>query len=73
MKVQTWESGMGKKYLFVNMVLVSSTNLDLLKKSQKDSCAVCLTELGINAVVASCRGCTRSAVVLRAHCVQTHG
>ena len=44
-KVQTWESGMGKKYLFVNMVLVSSTNLDLLKKSQKDSCAVCLKEM----------------------------
>ena len=58
---------MGEKYLFVNKVIMSSTNLDMLKKSEKDSCAVCLTEMGINAVVASCRGCTRSAVVLNAH------
>lgn len=49
-KVETWKSGMEKKGLRVNMgktkILVSGTNLDLLKKSGKDPCAVCLDRNG---------------------------
>ncbi|MCU7898061.1 MAG: hypothetical protein KZQ61_05230, partial [Candidatus Thiodiazotropha sp. (ex Lucinoma aequizonata)] len=59
-KVETWKSGMEKKGLRVNMgktkILVSGTNLDLLKKSGKDPCAVCLTGTGSNAIV--CGGCS---------------
>lgn len=59
-KVETWKTGMEEKGLRVNMgktkILVSGSQLDLLKKTGKDSCAVCLTGTGCNAIL--CGGCS---------------
>ena len=77
LKVETSKSWMEKKGLCVNMgktmSLVSSTNLDLLKKSGKESCAVCFTERveSLSSVMSACCGCTRNTVVSKAHYAQT--
>ena len=68
---------MEKKGLRVNMgktnIMVSSMNLDLLKKAGKDHCYVCHTGVGSNAIF--CGGCLcwihKNAVALRAPCALT--
>ena len=59
-KVGTWKEGMEKKGLRVNTgktkVLVSGYNMDVLKKSGKNPCGVCLTGTGSNAIF--CTGCS---------------
>ena len=51
-KLKAWKSEMDKKGLRVNMektkIIVSVINLDLLDKSGKDPCGVCLTGVGSN-------------------------
>ena len=58
-KLKTWKSEMEKKGLRVNMgktkIMASGMNLDLLKKSGKDSCGVCQTGVGSNSIF--CGGC----------------
>ena len=59
-KVQTWKLEMEKKGLCVNMgktkIMESGINLDVLKKSEKYPCGVCLTGVGsTNAIF--CSGC----------------
>ena len=60
-KVENWKTGMEKKGLRVNMgktkVLMSGYNLDVLKKSGKDPCGVCLSGTGRNCIF--CSGCSR--------------
>ena len=59
-KVKTWKAEMEKKGLHVNMgktkIMESGINLDVLKKSGKYPCGVCLTGVGrTNAI--QCDGC----------------
>ena len=59
-KVKTWKTEMEKKGLHVNMgktkIMESGINLDVLKKSGKYPCGVCLTGVGrTNAI--QCDGC----------------
>ena len=58
-KLSTWRSGMEKKELRVNMgktkLMVSGSNLDVLKKSRKYPCSVCQAGVSRNAI--QCRGC----------------
>ena len=59
-KVNTWKTEMEKKGLRVNMgktkIMESGINLDILKKSGKYPCGVCLTGVGkTNAIL--CDGC----------------
>ena len=58
-KLRTWRSEMEKKGLRVNMgktkLMVSSSNLDVLKKSGKYPCGVCQAGVGRNAI--QCKGC----------------
>ena len=59
-KVKTWKTEMEKKGLRVNMgktkIMESGINLDVLKKSGKYPCGVCLTGVGrTNAI--QCDGC----------------
>ena len=59
-KVKTWKTEMEKKGLRVNMgktkVMESGINLDVLKKSGKYPCGVCLTGVGsTNGII--CDGC----------------
>ena len=61
-KVKTWKTEMEKKGLHVNMgktkIMESGINLDVLKKSGKYPCGVCLTGVGsTNAIL--CDGCER--------------
>ena len=61
-KVKTWKTEMEKKGLRVNMgktkIMESGINLDVLKKSGKYPCGVCLTGVGkTNAIL--CDGCER--------------
>ena len=61
-KVKTWKTEMEKKGLRVNMrktkIMESGINLDMLKKSGKYPCGVCLTGVGrTNAIL--CDGCER--------------
>ena len=61
-KVKTWKTEMEKKGLCVNMgktkIMESGINLDVLKKSGKYPCGVCLTGVGrTNAI--QCDGCER--------------
>ena len=61
-KVKTWKTEMEKKGLRVNMgktkIMESGINLDVLKKSGKYPCGVCLTGFGsTNAIL--CDGCER--------------
>ena len=61
-KVKTWKTGMEKKGLRVNMgktkIMESGINLNVLKKSGKYPCGVCLTGVGsTNAIL--CDGCKR--------------
>ena len=61
-KVKTWKTEMEKKGLCVNMgktkIMESGINLDVLKKSGKYPCGVCLTGVGsTNAIL--CDGCGR--------------
>ena len=74
-KVKTWKTEMEKKGLRVNMgktkIMESGINPDVLKKSGKYPCGVCLTGIGsTNAIL--CDGCERwcikNAVVLRDTC-----
>ena len=55
-KVKTWKTEMEKKGLRVNMgktkIMESGINLDVLKKSGKYPCGVCLT--GVGSTNASC-------------------
>ena len=50
LKVDTYKSGMGKKAVHVNLgktkILASILNQDLLKRPEKDPCAVCLAVTG---------------------------
>lgn len=59
-KVKLWKIGMEEKGLRVNMgktkILVSGPQLDLLKKTGKYPCAICLTGTGSNAIL--CSGCS---------------
>ena len=54
-KLKTWK----RRGLWVNMgktkIMVSGIDLNLLKKSRKDSCGVCQKEVGSNAIF--CGGC----------------
>ena len=58
-KLKTWRSEMEKKGLRVNMgetkLMVSGSNLDVLKKSGKYPCGVCQAGMGRNAI--QCGGC----------------
>ena len=58
-KLRTWRSGMKKKGLRVNMgktkLMVSGSNLDVLRKSGKYPCGVCQAGVGRNAI--QCGGC----------------
>ena len=59
-KVKTWKTEMEKKGLRVNMgktkIMESGINLDVMKKSGKYPCGVCLTGVGrTNAI--QCDGC----------------
>ena len=59
-KVKTWKTEMEKKGLRVNMgktkIMESGINLDVLRKSEKYPCGVCLTGVGrTNAI--QCDGC----------------
>ena len=58
-KLRTWRSEMEKKGLRVNMgktkLMVSGSNLDVLKKSGKYPCGACQAGVGRNAV--QCGGC----------------
>ena len=61
-KVKTWKTEMEKKGLRVSMgktkIMESGINLDVLKKSGKYPCSVCLTGVGsTNAIL--CDGCER--------------
>ena len=61
-KVKTWKTEMEKKGLRVNMgktkIMMSGIDLDVLKKSGKYPCGVCLTGVGrTNAI--PCDGCER--------------
>ena len=61
-KVKIWKTEMEKKGLHVNMgktkIMESGINLDVLKKSGKYPCGVCLTGVGsTNAIL--CDGCER--------------
>ena len=63
---------MEKRGLRVNMgktkVLVSGHNLNVMKKSGKYPCGVCLTGVGANSFAAGVPlGCTRSVVVYPEH------
>ena len=53
-KLKTWKAEMERKGLRVNMgktkIMVSGPNLDLLKKSGKDTCGVRQTGVGKNAI-----------------------
>ena len=59
-KVQMWKSGMEEKGLRVNMgktkVMISGPQLNVLKKSGKHPCAVCLTGTGNNSIL--CNSCS---------------
>ena len=59
-KLKRWKTAMEKRGLRVNMgktkVLVSGHNLNVMKKSGKYPCGVCLTGVGANSIF--CRGCT---------------
>ena len=61
-KVKTWKTEMGKKGLRVNMgktkIMESGINLDVLKKSGKYPCGVCLTGVGSTNAI-QCDGCER--------------
>ena len=61
-KVKTWKTEMEKKGLRVNMgktkIMESGINLDVLKKSGKYPCGVCLTGVGSNNAI-QCDGCKR--------------
>ena len=78
-KVKTWKKEREKKGLCVNMgktkIMESGINLDVLKKSGKYLCGVCLTGVGsTNAILcrAARAGCIRNAVALRdAQCYLT--
>ena len=73
-KVKTWKTEIEKKGLRVNMgktkIKESGINLDVLKKSGKYPCGVCLTGVGkTNAIL--CDGCehwVHNAVALRDAC-----
>ena len=58
-KLKTWRSEMEKKGLRVNMgktkLMVSGSNLDVLRKSGKYPCGVCQAGVGRNAI--QCGGC----------------
>ena len=58
-KLKTWRSEIEKKGLRVNMgktkLMVSGSNLDVLRKSGKYSCGVCQAGVGRNAI--QCGGC----------------
>ena len=58
-KLRTWRSEMEKKGLRVNMgetkLMVSGSNLDVLRKSGKYPCGVCQAGVGRNAI--QCGGC----------------
>ena len=60
-KLQLWKNEMEGKGLRVNMgktkVMVSGRDMDVLKKSGKDPCAVCLTGTGRNSIL--CGTCSR--------------
>ena len=57
LKLQTWKDKMENKGLRVNMkktkILVSGAGLDLLEKSGKFPCAVCLKGVGANSILCS--------------------
>ena len=56
-KVKTWKSEMEKKGLRVKTkIMVSGINLDVLKKSGKYPCGVCLTGVGSTNAI-QCDGC----------------
>ena len=61
-KVKTWKTEMEKKGLRVNMgktkIMESGINLDVLKKSGKFPCGVCLTGVGRTNPI-QCDGCER--------------
>ena len=61
-KVKTWKTEMEKKGLQVNMgkteIMESGINLDVLKKSGKYPCGVCLTGVGSTNAI-QCDGCER--------------
>ena len=61
-KVKTWKTEMGKKGLRLNMgktkIMESGINLDVLKKSGKFPCGVCLTGVGSTNAI-QCDGCER--------------
>ena len=79
-KVKTWKTEMEKKGLRVNMgktkIMESGINLDVLKKSGKHPCGVCLTGVGStntilciqSSVMAASAGFIRNAVALRDAC-----
>ena len=75
-KVKTWKTEMEKKGQRLNMgktkIMESGINLDVLKKSGKYPCGVCLTGVGIclmqSSVMAVSAGCIRNAVALRDTC-----
>ena len=58
-KLRTWSSKMEKKGLRVNngktKLMVSGSNLDVLRKSEKYPCGVCQASVGRNAI--QCGGC----------------
>ena len=58
-KLKTWRSEMEKKGLRVNMgktkLIISGSNLDVLRKSGKYPCGVCQARVGRNAI--QCGGC----------------
>jgi hypothetical protein len=60
-KVEMWKQGIEEKGLRVNMaktkVMISGTDLSLLRESGKYPCAVCLKGTGSNSVL--CNKCTR--------------
>ena len=64
-KVKTWKTEMEKKGLRVNMgktkIMESGINLDVLKKSGKYPCGVCLTGVGSTNAI-QCDGCERWGV-----------
>ena len=61
-KVKTWKTEIEKKGLSVNMgktkIMESGINLDVLKKSSKYPCGVCLTGVG-SPYASLCDGCER--------------
>ena len=61
-KVRTWKTEMEKKGLRVNMgktkIMESGINLDVLKKSEKYSCGVCLPGVGSTNAI-QCDSCER--------------